>query len=175
MRKIEAAMVMAARDAINGSEKSWRSGNTSVHVEHKGIHGTPSYERNVVVQLHDNEIARFDSALNYARDCRGLRITDAGWQTATTKSRLNALLQCFADRCLCQEKGQWYGPHGTTEFSGTDWVSYGWLDNWQCQQAEALCKPAVKASGSVYDVDWHRAMGETLAAAKVAAVVTALA
>ena len=60
-------------------------------------------------------------------------------------------------------------------FHGTDWLSYGWRDNWACQQAEALSKPAVKASGSVYDVDWHRAMGETLAAAKVAAAATALA
>ena len=74
---------------------------------------------------------------------------------------------------ICQVKGQWL--LNSTEFHGTDWVSYGWLDNWATQQAEALSKPAVKASGSVYTVEWHRAMGETLAAAKVAAAVTALA
>jgi hypothetical protein len=175
MRKIEAAMVMAVRDAINGSEQRWRSGNTSVEVEHEGIHGTPGYERSVVVRLHDNEIARFDSALAGDRGCRGLRITDAGWDTATTKSRLNALLQCFAEgSCLYQRKGQWYAPDGT-EWWGTFWLPYGWREGWFCQQAEALSKPARKASESVYDVDWHRAMGETLAATKVAAAVTALA
>ena len=175
MRKVEAQMVMAVRDAINGSEKGWRCGNTSVRVEHEGIHGKAYYRRSVVVELHGNEIARFDSALNYTRDCRGLRITDAGWQTATTKSRLNALLACFyKGQSIRQVRGQWL--LNSTEFTGgTDWVSYGWLDNWHCQQAEALCKPAVKASGSVYGVDWHKAMGETLTAAKVAAVVTSLA
>jgi len=175
MRKIEAAMVMAVRDAINGCDKTWRSGNSSVEVEHEGIHGTPGYERSVVVRLHDNEIARFDSALAGDRGVRGLRITDAGWQTTTTKSRLNALLQCFAEgSCLYQRKGQWHAPDGT-EWWGSFWLSYGWRGGWFCEQAEALCKPAVKASGSVYDVDWHRAMGETLAAARVAAAVTALA
>ena len=173
MRKVDAQMVMAVRDAINGSEKGWRCGNTSVDVRHIGIRGLPGYERNVVVRLHGHEIARFDSALSHARECRGLRITDAGWQTATTKRRLNTLLACFyKGQAIRQVRGQWL--LNSTEFSGTDWVSCGWLDNWHCQQAEALCKPAVKASGSVYDVDWHRAMGETLAAAKVAAVVTAL-
>ena len=168
MRKIEAQMVMAVRSAINGEERGWRCGNTSVDVEHEGIHGTAGYERSVVVRLHGNEIARFDSALAGARECRGLRITDAGWQTVTTKSRLNALLQCFAEgSCLYQKKGQWFAPDGT-EWWGTYWLSYGWTDRWYCQQAEALCKPAVKASGSVYDVEWHRAMAETLAAAKAA-------
>ena len=174
MRKIEAAMVMAVRSCINGCEKGWRSGNTSVEVEHEGIHGTPGYERDVVVRLHGNEIARFDSALSHARGCRGLRITDAGWQTVTTKSRLNALLACFYGGAgICQVKGQWL--LNSTEFSGTDWLSYGWRDCYATQQAEALCKPAVKASESVYTVEWHRAMGETLAAARLAATVTALA
>ena len=174
MRKIEAAMCLAVRSCINGCEKAWRAGNTSVDVEHEGIHGTPGYERSVVVRLHGNEIARFDSALAGARECRGLRITDAGWQTTTTKSRLNALLACFyGGQAIQQVRGQWL--LNSTEFHGTDWLSYGWRDNWATQQAEALCKPAVKASGSVYDVDWHRAMGDALAAAKVAAAVTALA
>ena len=169
MRKIEAAMVMAVRDAINGNHKPWRSGNTVVRNVHDADLG-----KVVVVELHGNVIAEFDVSLAGVRECRGLRITDAGWQTATTKSRLNALLSCFYGGVgICQVKGQWL--LNTTEFHGTDWLSYGWQDNWQCQQAEALCKPAVRASGSVYDVDWHRAMGETLAAARVAATVTALA
>jgi hypothetical protein len=171
MRKIEAAMVMAVRDAINGNEKTWRSGNTSVEVEHEGIHGTPGYQRSVVVQLHDNEIARFDSALAGDRGVRGLKVTDAGWQTVTTKSRLNALLQCFAEgSCLYQKKGQWYAPDGT-EWWGTYWLAYGWRGGWFCQQAEALCKPAVRASGSVYDVEWFRAMDRIGEAARAASAL----
>ena len=163
MRKIEAAMVMAVRSCINGCEKGWRSGKTSVSVEHEGIHGTAGYERSVVVRLHGNEIARFDSALSHARECRGLRITDAGWQTVTTKSRLNALLSCFAEgSCLYQKKGQWYAPDGT-EWWGSFWLSYGWKDRWACQQAEALCKPARKASESVYDAEHARALREAVA------------
>ena len=174
MRKIEAQMVMAVRDQLSGSEKTWRSGNTEVSTEHSGIHGTYSYCREVVVRLHGNEIARFDSMVHGDRTARGLGITDAGWQTATTKSRLNALLSCFYGGVgICQVKGVWL--LNTTEFAGTDWVSYQWQDNYQCQHAEAITKPAVKASGSVYDVEWHRATSEALAIAKGLAAATCLA
>ena len=174
MRKVEAQMVMAVRSAVNGNEKTWRSGNTSVRVEHDGIHGTPGYQRDVVVELHGNEIARFDSGLSH-QSCRGLRITDAGWQTATTKSRLNALLQCFAEgSCLYQKKGQWFAPDATDWF-GSFWLPYGWTDRWCCQQAEKLAEPSQKASESVYDVQWHQATAEALAAAKALAAATALA
>lgn len=71
MRKIESAMVNAVR---NG--RDWRSGNTSVDVTDHGV----------VVRLHGNKIAQLDT------EDRILWITDAGWQTTTTKSRLNALL-----------------------------------------------------------------------------------
>ena len=72
MRKIEAAMVNAVR---NG--RDWRSGNTSVDVTDHGV----------TVRLHGNKIAQLDT------DNQILWVTDAGWQTTTTKSRLNALLQ----------------------------------------------------------------------------------
>lgn len=137
MRKIEAQMVMAVRDQLSGSKRTWRSGNTEVTTEHSGVHGTSNYERDVVVRLHDNEIARFGVSANNVNWSRGLRITDAGWQTVTTKSRLNALLDCFYGGVrLCQVKGVWL--LNTTEFAGTDWVSYGWRDNHACQTAEAL-------------------------------------
>lgn len=170
MRKIEAAMVMAVRSCINGCEKGWRSGNTSVAVEHEGICGTAGYERSVVVRLHGNEIARFDSALSHARECRGLKITDAGWQTVTTKSRLNALLDCFYEgQGIRQVKGQWL--LNSTEFSGTDWLSYGWKDSLACQHVEANVRPARKASGSVYDVEWFRAMDRIGKAARAASAL----
>lgn len=160
MRKIEAQMVMAVKAAIEGEHKQWRNGNTVVRNVHDADLG-----KVVVVELHGNVIAEFDVSLAGVKECRGLRITDAGWKTVTTKSRLNALLDCFYGGVrLCQVKGQWL--LNSTEFHGTDWMSYGWRDNWTCQQAEALSKPAVRASGSVYDVEWHRAMADRLAAAK---------
>jgi hypothetical protein len=163
MRKIEAQMIMAVRDQLNGtSTKEWRSANTCVRSVYDAQLGPT-----VVVELHGNEIAQF------AND-GSLKITDAGWQTVTTKSRLNALLSCFyGGGGICQVKGVWL--LNSTEFSGTDWVSYQWQDNWQCQQAELVTKPAVKASGNVYDVEWHRATSEALAVAKGLAAATCLA
>ena len=137
MRKIEAQMVCAVRERLNADLPDWRSGNTAVRVEREGIAGTASYERNVRVYLHQNLIAEFNSSLNHARECQGLMVTDAGWQTATTKSRLNALLKCFYRGVgICQVNGDWL--LNTTPFAGKDWVSYGWLDNWACQAAEAV-------------------------------------
>jgi hypothetical protein len=160
MRKIEAQMIMAVRDQLNGSERTWRSGNTEVSTEHEGIRNTGSYSRDVVVRLHGNEIARFDTADNNIREARGLEITDAGWQTVTTKSRLNALLNCFyGGQGINQVKGVWL--LNSAEFSGTDWVSYGWLDNWHCQQAERLGehhKPLRTAQKDVYDLEMARAL-----------------
>ena len=163
MRKIEAQMVIAVRDQINGTKtKEWRSDNTCVCSVHDAQLGPT-----VVVELHGNEIAQFTNG-------GMLKITDAGWRTVTTKSRLNALLSCFyGGQGIRQVKGVWL--LNSTEFAGTDWVSYQWQDNWQCQHAEAITEPAVKASGSVYDVEWHRATSEALAIAKGLAAATCLA
>jgi len=158
MRKIEAQMVQAVRDQINGSERTWKTGNTEVSTEHVGVHGTPNYERYVVVRLHDNIIARFDSALNYAAGCKGLEITDAGWQTSTTKSRLNALLACFTDDCVVYQKaGKWVITTTwvvANSWLGTDWVPYGWQDNHHCRKADVICQPVL---GNLYDLEHVRA------------------
>ena len=167
MRKIEAQMVMAVRDQLNGSEKTFRSGNTEVTTEHRGVHGTFNYERDVVVRLHGNEIARFDSMLDGDRTARGLKITDAGWQTVTTKSRLNALLSCFYDGQRIRQVNRVWLLH-STEFAGTDWLSYGWRDNHACQTAERLGehhKPLRKALNDVYELEHMRALATGLAAA----------
>ena len=52
------------------------------------------------VYLHGNHIATVGDTLD---------ICDAGWQTATTKSRLNALLNEFAEGCyLFQKNFDWF-------------------------------------------------------------------
>ena len=130
-------MVCAVRERLLADYKDWKSGNTEVRTEFEGVFQTPSYEKNVVVYLHGNKIASFDASLNHVRECRGLMITDAGWKTATTKSRLNALLTCFyGGGGICQVNGNWL--LNTTEFAGMDWVSYGWQNNWACQAAQAV-------------------------------------
>lgn len=70
MRKIEQKMAEAIK-----AGKSFKAGNTAVFTTDCGF----------VVQLHGNEIARLTGSF--------LRLSSCGWRTATTKSRLNAVLQ----------------------------------------------------------------------------------
>ena len=92
MRKIEALMIQAVK---NG--RDWKSGNTSVDVTDHGI----------IVRLHGNKIAQVDHEANV------IWITDAGWQTTTTKSRLNALLSGVAGRgSVYQKNFIWYLERG---------------------------------------------------------------
>lgn len=89
MRKIEQQMCNAI--ACN---KDWQSGNTSVHYD---------AETDVaIVRLHGNKIA--ECGYNY------MTIFDGGWQTATTKSRLNALCERFHYRGegVFQKNFTWY-------------------------------------------------------------------
>lgn len=76
MRKIETQMNVAIANSSN-----WSSSNTTVSFNE---------EENVsVVRLHGNKIAEVGS--DY------LRIFDGGWQTVTTKSRLNAIIDRFCN------------------------------------------------------------------------------
>ena len=71
MRKIEQQM----NDAV-ANNKDWQSANTSVHFNE---------EENVsIVRLYGNKIAEVGDTF--------IRLFDGGWQTNTTKSRLNAIL-----------------------------------------------------------------------------------
>ena len=71
MRKIEQQM-----NAAISNNKNWQSGNTSVHFNEE--------ENLSVVRLHGNKIAEVGDTF--------IRLFDGGWQTTTTKSRLNAIL-----------------------------------------------------------------------------------
>lgn len=76
MRKIESLM----NDAISNNA-DWQSGNTSVSFNE---------EENVsIVRLHGNKIAEVGD--NF------IRLFDGGWQSNTTKSRLNAILAEHGD------------------------------------------------------------------------------
>ena len=87
MRKIESQMIAA----IKGN-KNWSSGNTQV-VTNDGVS---------TVYLHGNKIALIDDT--------SMTIFDGGWQSNTTKSRLNALCAefCIAGECVFQSNFLWY-------------------------------------------------------------------
>ena len=82
-------MCAAVQNNIN-----WKSGNTSVHYSEE--YGTST------VYLHDNLIAIVSD--------NDMEIFDGGWQSATTKSRLNALCAefCVAGEGVFQKDFAWY-------------------------------------------------------------------
>jgi len=90
MRKIEQQMNDAIREG-----KDWKSGNTQV------ITLNNMGERVSFVYLHGNHIAIVGD--NY------IRIYDGGWQSNTTKSRLNAILEGngLPGERIFQEKFEW--------------------------------------------------------------------
>ena len=91
MRKIERQM----NEAIL-NRKDFFSSNTSVENYVNNITGV----REAVVKLHGNHIATVGETL---------QICDAGWQTVTTKSRLNALCNEFAEGCYVFQKNfDWF-------------------------------------------------------------------
>ena len=93
MRKIEREMCKAI-----ALEKDWKSGNTRV---------TNFYNDNkelvvTSVFLHDNLIAEVTD--------NDVTIYDGGWQSVTTKSRLNAICNefCIAGEGVFQRNFKWY-------------------------------------------------------------------
>ena len=88
MRKIESEMVAAIY-----KNKNWKSGNTMVMTDDANISR---------VFLHGNHIATIDED--------SMMIMDGGWQSKTTKSRLNALCEffCYKGECVFQKDFKWY-------------------------------------------------------------------
>ena len=72
MRKIESQMNAAIAKGID-----WKSGNTSVHFNEE--------EQVAIVRLHGNKIAEVGEGF--------ITLFDGGWQSTTTKSRINAILE----------------------------------------------------------------------------------
>jgi len=93
MRKIEMMMNSAIRH-----RKNFSSGNTSVR-----CFKTNGITTDVDVYLHGNHIASLDTTTH------ALTLKDGGWQSVTTKSRLNALLDEFVPSMrIFQNDWTWY-------------------------------------------------------------------
>ena len=94
MRKIEQDMNTAIRYRRNMSKQ-----NTTV----KCFKNRDGITTEMDVFLHGNHIASLDTATNK------LTIKDGGWQSVTTKSRLNALLDEFVPSMgIFQKDWVWY-------------------------------------------------------------------
>ena len=89
MRKIESQM----NAAINAG-RNWSSANTSTHFNEE--------ENVMIVRLHGNKIAEVGDDF--------MTIFDGGWQSNTTKSRLNALFSefCNPGEGVFQKAFQWF-------------------------------------------------------------------
>jgi len=89
MRKIEQQMIAAVKNNIN-----WSSANTTVHFNEETGES--------IVRLHGNKIAVVSD--------NDMTIFDGGYQSVTTKSRLNALCQefCIAGEGVFQKDFAWY-------------------------------------------------------------------
>ncbi len=87
MRKIETQMCQAIQSNLD-----WKSGNTQV-ITIEGVS---------FVYLHGNQIATIDED--------SMTVYDGGWQSTTTKSRLNALCNyfCMDGECVYQKNFKWY-------------------------------------------------------------------
>ena len=89
MRKIERQM----QDAIRNRVEYWDGGNTTVETDKEG---------NQFVTLHGNLIAQIS---NFG----DIKLSSCGWQTVTTKSRLNAILDTFLNGIgVYQKDFIWY-------------------------------------------------------------------
>ena len=88
MRKIETQMNNAIK-----SQKNWAGSNTTVITE----------DDISTVMLHGNHIA------TYYHDTKELALFDGGWQSNTTKSRLNALCSELATGfSVFQKNWEWF-------------------------------------------------------------------
>jgi len=118
MRKIEQQM----NNAISNNQ-NWQSGNTAVVFNKETNEST--------VFLHGNKIAVIGDDF--------VQIFDGGWQSNTTKSRLNAILKEHAidGECVYQKNFNWFvdkfiGQAGTSkvyntfEFNGS--FMFAWLN-----------------------------------------------
>jgi len=89
MRKIEHQMV----NAIMGG-KNWSNGNTSVTIDPETNTSSVYLHGNLIATVTDNDMT----------------IYDGGWQSVTTKSRLNALCFafCIAGEGVFQKDFKWF-------------------------------------------------------------------
>jgi hypothetical protein len=94
MRKIESQMLQAIY-----ARKDWKCDNTQVTVTYFA-HGERLIDR-TTVYLHGSPIAQITPDT--------VTVCDYGYQTTTTKSRLNAILRELCGASIYQKNHKWFG------------------------------------------------------------------
>lgn len=92
MRKIEQQMLDAIRD-----RKDWKCSNTEVQC----VQFAPGNIDRIYVRLHGSTIAIVTRT--------DVEVSDCGWQTPTTKSRLNVILHALCGAGIYQKNHKWFG------------------------------------------------------------------
>ena len=96
MRKIEMQMNTAIRNRVN-----WSGGNTTVMINENNNKAKVFLHGNLIAEVFNEFVAIFDG----------------GWQSNTTKSRLNALCQEFRPQArVFQKNFVWFIKHGNNNF-----------------------------------------------------------
>jgi len=99
MRKIEQQMIAAVQNNIN-----WSSANTAVTIDEETNTSSVYLHGNLIATVTDNDMT----------------IYDGGYQSKTTKSRINALCQefCIAGEGVFQKDFAWYVRHCVGAING---------------------------------------------------------
>ena len=112
MRKIESQMCQAIQ-----ANKDWKLKNTEVTIDKETNTSSVYLHGNLIATVTDNDMT----------------IYDGGWQTVTTKSRLNALCDefCIAGEGVFQKNYQWFvrkfvGQMGTEKVFKTESFTHGY-------------------------------------------------
>ncbi len=88
-------------------QRNFKSGNTTVTTS----------ETETILSLHGNPIAKLD------HETGNLFVSDAGWQTSTTKERLNGVLNQVGEGVF-QKNHEWFW---NSDERG-DWLSDAWQE-----------------------------------------------
>jgi hypothetical protein len=89
--------------------KLFRSGNTEVmRCAYRWQRDTPRTLELIHVYLHSNRIA----TIRRSESGTTIQLFDGGWQTATTKSRLNAIAREFGVCGVYQKNFEWFFDDG---------------------------------------------------------------
>ena len=101
MRKIESQMCQAIQKNIN-----WKLKNTEVTIDEETNTSSVYLHGNLIATVTDNDMT----------------IYDGGWQSVTTKSRLNALCDefCIAGEGVFQSNFAWYVRKFVGKINGQD-------------------------------------------------------
>ena len=125
MRKIEQQMLTAIRNNDN-----WQSANTSVHYNEENDIS--------IVRLHGNKIAEVGDDF--------VQIFDGGWQTTTTKSRLNVIINEFCNGLtdgVFQKNFKWFLKDNNVVRDFESGYIYAWQYHWGGVYLAQLHRPPI--------------------------------